>query len=166
MRPLARAPYWIFPKRLFLISVQSCFSFVPHSKTKGKDTLLVRGCCSSNCMVRINLIKSFYLGRSSRRKGQRWNRHQAGWWFACWRSRWKFGWQLWKMGDKEKVTDMGMVGGKGEPTSITWQTESSRVKTLKELFPSCFRQFAILPVTDCPMNGIDYFPFFFYPNQL
>ena len=97
-------------------------------------------------MERINLMKSFYLGRSGRRKGKQLELPPGWRGFTCWRSSWKFGWQFWKMGDKEKVTEIEMVGEKVEQTRIIWQNWiiSYVFKPLRNSY-FCFKQFAILP---------------------
>lgn len=142
--------------------------FVSLSKTKGiLLLLLLTSSCSSNYMERINLMKSFYLGRSSRRRGKQLELPPGWRGFTCWRSSLKFGWQFWKMDNNEKVTEIEMVGGKVRQTKTIWQNRiiSCMFKPLRNSFLFASSSLLFSQVTKCPINGIDYWPFFFHSNQ-
>ena len=60
-----------------------------------------------------------------------------------------------------------MVGGKeADQDNVAKLNHLMRVKAFKELFSFCFKQFAILPSDNCPMNSIDYLPFFLPPKSI
>lgn len=69
MYPLTRAPTGFFLQKLFLISAPSLFPFAPHSKSKGKDSLLGTGPLPVKLAGGRELMESFCGGGGGRSRG-------------------------------------------------------------------------------------------------